>query len=73
LHSVWKCYLLPFGPGFAATFAVTAVFRGVHTRLILLGVGLVVLYAFIWRLNESAARKLGRKIQDLRRMEASDE
>jgi hypothetical protein len=73
LHSVWKWYLAPFVPGFAATFAAAAVSRGIHTSLIVFVAVLAVVYAVVWRMNESAARKLEREIQKLRGMAASDE
>jgi len=73
LRQVWLWYLLPFVPGFVATLVVAAMARGITTWLIIFGVMLVIFLTGVWRLNEWAARKLDRKIQELRAMETDDE
>jgi len=69
LHTVWIWYLLPFVPGLVAELVVSAVDRGINTLLILFGFAFLVVFVGIWGLNESAARKLDRRIQELREME----
>lgn len=73
LRTVWRWYLLPLATGPAATFAVAAIKRGVNARLI----GSIILEALIfvgvWALNQWAARKLNRKIQELESMEGDNE
>jgi hypothetical protein len=72
LHSIWLWYLLPFIPGFVAAFVVTAVDRGINSRAIIAAVGALLIFAGIWALNEWAARKIDRRIQELRRMKVDD-
>jgi 4-hydroxybenzoate polyprenyltransferase len=71
LHTVWRWYLLPFVPGFAAAMAVKAMDAGIKPGLIITVVGFVLVYVVIWRLNEWAARNLDRKVQELKAMEDS--
>ena len=73
LHTVWLWYLLPFVPGFVAALIVKAVESGINARLIVSGVVLVVLLFGTWGLNEWAARKIDRRIQELRSMGVGDE
>jgi len=73
LLTVWLWYLLPFVPGFVATIVVTGIDRGIDARLIGFAVVLVLLFVGVWRLNEWAARKLDRKIQELREMEVNNQ
>jgi hypothetical protein len=73
LRNVWKWYLAPFLPGFAATFAVSIASRGLSKPVVAFGALLVVLYAAVWKLNDSAANKLEKKIQELERMAGADE
>lgn len=73
LHSVWHWYLLPFVPGFAAVLVETGIDRGINTWLIGVGVVFVLLFVGIWALNERAARRLDRKIQELKAMETDHE
>jgi hypothetical protein len=73
LRSVWLWYLLPFIPGFVAEMVVSAIDRGVTGPLIAFAAALPVMFIGIWKLNESAARKLDRRIQELRKMEADNE
>jgi uncharacterized membrane protein YfcA len=72
LHNIWLWYLLPFIPGFVAAFVVTAVDRGINSRAIIAAVGALLIFAGIWALNEWAARKIDRRIQELRRMKVDD-
>jgi hypothetical protein len=69
LHDVWRWYLLPFVPGFASVLVFTGMDRGINSRLIGAGIFFVLVFAGIWVLNEWAARKLDRRIQELRAME----
>ena len=73
LRTVWLWYLLPFMPGFLAEIAVSAVDRGVTGPLIAFCIALPLMFVGIWKLNESGARKLDRKIRELREMEVDDE
>ena len=73
LHAVWHWYLLPFVPGLAALLVVAGIDRGINTRLIGFGVFFVLTLVGIWALNERAARKLDRKIQELKAMETDHE
>jgi hypothetical protein len=74
LHTVWIWYLLPFLPGFVAEFlTLAAIERGINAGLIGSGVILLAVFVGIWRLNESAARNLDHKIQELRAMETDHE
>ncbi|HWF07406.1 MAG TPA: hypothetical protein VG297_03025 [Bryobacteraceae bacterium] len=73
LHSVWHWYLLPFVPGLAAGLVVTEIDRGINARWIGTGVFFVVVLVGVWALNERGARKLDRKIQELRAMETDSE
>lgn len=74
LQTVWMWYLLPFLPGFVAEFLVVAA-RPRSTAAGLIGFSVIFLGAFVgvWRLNEWGARKLDRKIQELRAMETDHE
>ena len=73
LRTVWLWYLLPFVPGFVAEIVMSAVDRGVTWPLIAFGAALPLMFIGIWKLNESGARKLDRRIQELREMEVDDE
>lgn len=73
LRTVWLWYLLPFVPGLVAELAVSAVERGVSGPLIACGVAFPLMFIGIWKLNESGARKLDRRIQELREMEVDNE
>jgi hypothetical protein len=73
LHTVWLWYLLPFVPGFVAALVVQAAERGITARVIVFGVVLVLLLFGIWGLNEWAARKIDRRMQELREMGVGDE
>jgi hypothetical protein len=73
LRSVWQWYLLPFVPGMAAVLTMTAIDRGIDGRLIGSGVAIVLVFAGVWALNEWAARKLDRKIQEIKEMESGNE
>ena len=68
-RAVWRWYLLPFVPGFAAVLVVTGIDHGVNARLIGAGVFSVLVLVRIRALNKRGARKLDRKIQELRAME----
>ncbi len=73
LHAVWRWYLHPFVPGLAAVLVVTGIDHGVNARLIGVGVLSVLMFAGIWALNAMGARKLDRKIQELKAMETDRE
>jgi hypothetical protein len=73
VRSVWRWYLLPFMPGFIATWVQAGLQHGVTGRLVISGVILIVLLVAVWWLNQSAARKLDRKIADLKAMESEHE
>jgi hypothetical protein len=73
LRTVVLWYLLPFMPGFVAEIVVSAADRGVSRPLIAFGVALPLMFIAIWKLNESGARKLDRRIRELREMELNDE
>jgi len=65
LHTVWAWYLLPFVPGFVAAFVVRVVDRG-FASAIPFGAGFVLIFFGVWTLNQWAARKIGRSIQELK-------
>ncbi len=73
LRTVWLWYLLPFVPGFVAEMIVSAIYRGVTRPLIAFAAALPVMFIGIWKLNESAAGKLDRRIQELKKMEVDNE
>lgn len=73
LRTVVLWYLLPFMPGFIAEIVVSAVVRGVTRPLIAFCIALPLMFIGIWKLNEFGARKLDRRIQELREMEVEDE
>ncbi len=68
LHSVWAWYLLPFVPGLVAELVVAAADRGMDARLVLFGCAVLLIFVGIWRLNESASRRLDQSIRELREM-----
>jgi hypothetical protein len=73
-RTVWMWYLLPFLPGFVAEFLnLAAIERGINAGPIEFGVIFLAVFVGVWRLNESVARKLDRKIQELRAMETDHE
>jgi hypothetical protein len=72
LRSVWRWYMLPFQPGFLAAAAVGAADKGIGFAFRYL-VGLVIVCALIWWLNERAARMLDEKIQEVKAMEAGEQ
>ena len=74
VRTVWMWYLLPFLPGFVAELLVLAsIERGINAGLIEFGVIFLAVFVWVWRLNESAARKLDRQIEELRAMETDHE
>lgn len=73
LRTVVLWYLLPFMPGFIAEIVVSAVERGVTRPLIAFCIALPLMFIGIWKLNEFGARKLDRRIRELREMEVEDE
>ncbi len=73
LKSVWRWYLLPLLPGLMAVAVAVSIDHGIDFRVIGFVAACVVLFTGIWALNEWAARKLDRKIQELKAMEAKDE
>jgi uncharacterized membrane protein (DUF485 family) len=73
LRTVWAWYLLPFLPGFVAMVVATAMDRGINARLIVSGLVFVLVFVVVGCLNAWAARKLDRKIQEVKAWEAKDE
>jgi hypothetical protein len=65
LRNVWAWYLLPFVPG-AAVYVVAAIDYGPNQRMILSGVVFVILFAGGSLRNWLAARKLDRRIRELK-------
>ncbi len=67
LRSVWKWYLAPVVPGYVAlnvAFALRFHYAGLG-RLLLLDLFFVAMFVAIWWMNQSAARRLQRTIDDL--------
>jgi hypothetical protein len=73
LRSVWLWYLLPMVPGLAAVLVAAGMARGWNARLIPFGVLFAAVLIGVWRLNEWGARKLDRKIEEIRAMESNHE
>jgi hypothetical protein len=73
LRSIWSWYLLPFAPGLLAVLVESAVDRGINALLVLSGIFFVGLFVAVLFLNDRAARKLDRKIKDLRNVETPAE
>jgi hypothetical protein len=73
LRTVWAWYLLPFLPGFVAMVVATAMDRGINARLIVSGLVFVLVFVVVGCLNAWGARKLDRKIQEVKAWEAKDE
>jgi hypothetical protein len=57
----------------AEFLVLAAIERGINAGLIEFGAVFLAVFVGIRRLNESAARKLDRRIQELRRMGVGDE
>ncbi|HEY1759873.1 MAG TPA: hypothetical protein VGG72_31165 [Bryobacteraceae bacterium] len=73
VRSVWRWYLLPFVPGLVSGLVVTGIDHGINLRLNGMGVFFVLVFVGIWALNQRGARKLDRKIQELKAMETDRE
>jgi Flp pilus assembly protein TadB len=74
LRTVWHWYLLPPVPGLvAATVVVSAAGHGINAGMIGFVVLIVLVFVGVWALNQWAARKLERKIQELKALEGSNE
>jgi hypothetical protein len=73
LHGVWHWYLFPFVPGLAAGLAVTGIDHGIHAPLIGTGVFFVLVFVGLVALNQRGARRLDRRIQELKAMETDHE
>jgi hypothetical protein len=73
LRSVWRWYLLPFVPGFAASLVVAGVEKGFGMRVVVIGIMMVLLLVAVWRLNAWGARRLDRRIEEIKKMEANNE
>jgi hypothetical protein len=71
--AMWHWYLLPFVPGLTAGLVMTGIDHGSKALLIRMGVFFVLVFVGIWALNQRGARKLDRKIQELKAMEADHE
>ncbi len=69
LEAVWRWYLMPFVPGLAAGLVVTGIDHGVSATLVRVGVFILTVFVGIWGLNKRGARKLDRRIQELKAME----
>jgi hypothetical protein len=72
-RAAWRWYLLPFVPGFAAGLVVTGIDHGIDATLIRVGVFFVLGFVGIWALNQRGARRLDRRIQELKAMETDYE
>ena len=72
-RAMWHWYLLPFVPGLAAGLVVTGIDHGISATLIRVGVFFVLVFAGIWALNQKGARRLDRRIQELKAMETDHE
>ena len=72
-RAAWHWYLLPFVPGLAAGLAVTRIDHGINATLIRVGVVFVLVFVGIWVLNKRGARRLDRRIQELKAMETDYE
>ena len=68
LRAVRAWYLLPFVPG-AAVYVVALIDHGPNRRMILSGVVFVIVLTGGWLLNWLAARKLDRRINELKALE----
>jgi hypothetical protein len=73
LQAVWHWYLLPFAPGLAAGLVMTGIDHGFNALLIRMGVFFALVFVGIWALNNRGARRLDRKIQELKAMETDPE
>jgi hypothetical protein len=73
LRTVWRWYLLPFAPGILMSVGVKAIEHGITAKLVGLTAFIVLLFVGAWALNQSAARKLERRIQALKAMEPGGE
>jgi hypothetical protein len=73
LRSVWRWYLLPFVPGLLAVLVGAGLDRGFSPRLLIIAVALALMLIGVWRLNQWGARKLERRIEKIRAMEANHE
>lgn len=72
LRTVWRWYLLPWVPFFAASAVQAGIDRGITAGLVLAMLSVAVV-AGVWALNQWAARRLECKIQEWKSMEASNE
>jgi len=72
LRGVWHWYLLPFAPGLVATLVMAGIARGINARLVGVGVMFVLIFVGVVALNNWGARKLDRKIEELKIMETDD-
>jgi hypothetical protein len=67
LRGIWSWYLLPMAPALVSVIVMRAIDQGgIDNWVVWYGVGLVLLSAGVWGLNRRAARKLDRRIQELR-------
>jgi hypothetical protein len=73
LHTVWRWYLLPFVPGFVAALVVAGFDRGLNGRVLTSGAIIILVLVIVWAGNEYVARKLDRKIREVKSMEANNE
>ena len=73
LRSVWRWYLLPLVPGLAAVLLVTGMERGFDVRIVLLALAFAAVFGGVWLLNQWGARKLDRKVEELRVLETDGE
>ena len=66
LRSIWSWYLLPFVPGFAAALVQIAVEQGIGVRFIAMAAFFALILGGVSALNQWAARKLDRKIDEVK-------
>jgi hypothetical protein len=73
LRSVWRWYLFPFVPGFAASAVEAGIDRGITVGFAVGALAIVLILAGIWALNQHAARRLECKIREWKSMEGSND
>ena len=72
-RGMWHWYLLPFAPSLVGGLVVAGVDRGIDARWIGMAAVFVLLFVGTWALNQRGARKLDRKIQDSKALEADSD
>jgi len=70
LRGIWNWYLLPFAPGLMATIAVAAADHGAKPGLLAATIFFASCFVTVWTLSQRTARKLDRKLEELKAGEA---